>query len=121
MAKCRDKREAIACLEVAAIIAASEKRGRKDYRLPVLRYRVHVIVVVHPRPATAARQSATGFSKRAPEQPTSDSAPDFGDCVRTSEPRKGVGANSRFSPDPQGPPRRVEVGSRGMIGRSPSP
>ena len=41
----------------------------------VLRYRVHVIVVVRPRPATTAQRSATALSKRTPEQPTSDSAP----------------------------------------------
>lgn len=41
----------------------------------ILRYRVHVIVVVQPRQATAFHRSATGSSKRVPEQPTSDSAP----------------------------------------------
>jgi Holliday junction resolvasome RuvABC DNA-binding subunit len=41
----------------------------------VLRYRVHVIVVVQPRQATAVHRSASGSSKRAPDQPTSDSAP----------------------------------------------
>jgi hypothetical protein len=41
----------------------------------VLRYRVHVIVVVQPRRAAAVTQSPCGSSKRAPEQPISDSAP----------------------------------------------
>ena len=41
----------------------------------VLRYRVHVIVVVQPRQAAAVTRSPCGSSKRAPEQRISDSAP----------------------------------------------
>lgn len=52
----------------------------------VLRYRVHVIVVVHHRQGTTFHHAAKPSSKRASEQPISDSALSSGGCFRISEP-----------------------------------